>query len=117
MVNRNNNASDDSGSGGADGFIVGAIKDRIIVALLAVIAGGGGAFGFLNLNPEVARPNPWTSLDADRAHSDIYEHLERYENKSREQDRHIRQMERDCATTRAELRALEKRFDRLGGSQ
>lgn len=52
------NAGNDSGDGGAGNGVPESLKDRLIVALFAVILGGGGAASYLGINDP--RPDPFT---------------------------------------------------------
>lgn len=58
MAGPDNAGGDRSNGGGHSPITADDVKLRIIWALLAVIAGGGGAAGFMNLNPP--RPDPFT---------------------------------------------------------
>lgn len=50
------------------------IKERLIWSLLAIIAGGSGAFGYMNVNPP--RPDPWTGAQAREAHEKLERRLD-----------------------------------------
>ena len=71
----------DVGAGGI--FASLDVKERLIIALLAVVlGGGGGAVGTLNIIPDKmledrARPDPWTGTDARNAHKEMVADYER----------------------------------------
>ena len=70
----------DVGAGGI--FASLDVKERLIIALVAVILGGGGAVGTLNIIPNKllenkARPDPWTGSDARNAHKEMVADYER----------------------------------------
>jgi hypothetical protein len=70
--------SSDSGSNsgnGGDGGVRAAvaIRERIIAALVTIILGGGGAAGYLNINPP--RKDPWTGTQAKESHLEMLKYI------------------------------------------
>jgi hypothetical protein len=58
----------DSGNGGNGRLVADQLKDRMIMALIAIIFGGGTTIGYQNAFPEAVRPDPWTGTMAKDAH-------------------------------------------------
>ena len=95
------------GGGNRDSFTIDLSnwKDKLIVALLAVIFGGSSSLGVLNWTPiaeEIVRPNKYTSLDGDRDKKEILGKVD--ENKEEVLDK----LAEDRRNVREEHRAIWK---------
>ena len=82
MAGSGNTSDDSSTSGNGRNRLARDVNSRLTAALLAVLLGGGGAAGYLNLNPP--RPDPWTGTQAREAHAALRAEL-------RELERHCEQ--------------------------
>ena len=74
--------SGDTGGDSNNGSSRGAginwnVNGKLTQALLAIILGGGGAAGYLNMNPP--RPDPWTGTQAREEHASIRAELRELE--------------------------------------
>ena len=76
------NGNGDNGS--LVGKLVGSLDNKLILLLVASLVGVSGNQILLKTNPETARPNPWTSIQAKEAHDDLRDEI-------RELERHIEQ--------------------------
>jgi hypothetical protein len=97
-----------SGNTGDGGDVVGAgrnladdVKLRIIWALIAVIAGGGGAAGFMNMNPP--RPDPFTGTEG----RGLEVRIQRLELQQSKDDDH----RKEAVDGYARVRQLERKMD------
>lgn len=103
----------DRGDGGASSLFGAELKDRIIAALIAIIAGGAGTAGFMNINPP--RPDPWTATQAAQAHAQIEARIDRMWHVIRDirekDEQHRRQGAHDVAESR--IQRLERTCERL----
>ena len=111
-------AGDDSGGSGATLLRLGdGLKDKAILALLAVIVGGGGAAGYLNFNPP--RPDPFTGTEGRvlEARIDELENHQQLDDEHRRQAREgwsrIRDLERRCTINAEQILTLRRDIERL----
>lgn len=105
----------DRGDGGNGRLFAGDVKDRIILALLAVILGSGGAAGYMNLNPP--RPDPYTGTMARADQEDmkkwVQTELDRMTLRLDVMDRRLEfiyEMRQDVAVLREKVTQIEARI-------
>lgn len=116
MVGRDN-PGDDRSNGGPGGVLSGVdLKDRVILALLAVIFGGSGAFGYLQTNDP--RPDPYTGTmarnDQNEMRKWVQQELDRMTLRLDVVDRRLEliyEMRQDVAVMREKIERVERRLN------
>lgn len=109
---------DDRGDGGLGRVLAGGdLRDRVILVLLAVILGGSGAAGYMNLNPP--RPDQYTGTMARADQEDIKKwvqtELDRMTMRLDVMDRRLEliyEMRQDLAVIKEKVLRLESKLNR-----
>lgn len=91
--------SNDSGSGPM-GRVLGPLENKLVLLIASALLGVSGNQILTQLNPDVVRPNPWTSIQAQEAH----EHME--DEWKRMFHRHENRIQRSMQETREQMRQL-----------